>query len=198
LQYDSIYHEHLFYFSLKTLTDLFSRYGLNGFDVFASPISGGSLVLFLSKSAIQNSKLYNELIAQEESTCLNDIGTWQQFGQASIQHAKELKNLVVEYSKGGSLIGYGASARSSTLMNYVGITNKEIACILDRNPLKHGLFTPGTNIPIISYEKGLETIKGSNVILLAWNFENEVVKDLRSIGFIGDIIVPLPNNIHIR
>ena len=73
-------------------------------------------------------------------------------------------------------------------MNFAGITNKEIEFVIDRNPLKHGLLTPGTNIPIISFESAQDRLEGKNLLLLAWNFEDEVISDLRSIGFKGDII----------
>lgn len=199
LHYDSIYHEHLFYFSLKPLTTLFSQYGLRAFDVFASPISGGSLVIFFSaNAALEPTAALKKLTEVESKAKLNDLSTWRQFGKASERHAQELKKLVVSYTKIWPLIAYGASARSSTLMNYAGISNKEIECVIDRNPLKHGLFTPGTDISIVSYEEGQKRLDGKDVLLLAWNFEDEVVSDLRSIGFKGDIIVPLPHRIHIR
>lgn len=198
LHYDSLYHEHLFYFSLKSLTNLFSKYGLKAFDVFTSPISGGSLVLFFSSVAIEETSNLKKYLAEEDAVNLNDLITWQKFGHDTHQHARELKKLVKEYSQSKPLIGYGASARSSTLMNFAGITKEEIECVIDRNPLKHGMFTPGTNIRIVSYEMGLEMLPGKNLLLLAWNFEDEVVSDLRASGFTGDIIVPLPNKIHIR
>ena len=71
-------------------------------------------------------------------------------------------------------------ARSSTLMNFAGISNSEIECIIDRNSIKHDLFTPGTNIPIVSYEEGIQKFNGKHLLLLAWNFEDEVVRDLRA------------------
>ena len=198
LHYDSIYHEHLFYFSLKSLTNLFSQYHLKAFDVFASPISGGSLVLFLSATSTEQSAALRQLVAEEEDTRLNELSTWQRFGSASRRHAHELKKLVSDYAHRHPLVGYGASARSSTLMNFVGISNEEIECVIDRNPLKHGMLTPGTDIPIVSYEEGQKILPGKNLLLLAWNFEKEVVHDLRSSGFVGEIIVPLPHHIHVR
>lgn len=198
LHYDSIYHEHLFYFSLKSLTNLFAKYGLQAFDVFASPISGGSLVIFFSANALEPSAALKKLSETENKANLNDLSVWRQFGKASERHAQELKQLVARYAKISPLIAYGASARSSTLMNFSGISNKEIECVIDRNPLKHGLLTPGTDIPIVSYQGGQKRLDGKAILLLAWNFEDEVVSDLRSIGFKGDIIVPLPHKIHIR
>lgn len=198
LHYDSIYHEHLFYFSIKSLSALFAQYGLYPFDAFTSPISGGSLVLFFSSEKIEPSIAFRDLVKTEEQSELNHLDTWQQFGAESKKHADNLKKIVAEYANKSSLVAYGASARSSTLMNFAGISNQEIDSVIDRNPIKHGLYTPGTNIPIVSYEEGLKRLDGKHLLLLAWNFEEEIVQDLRKSGFKGDIIVPLPNKVHIR
>jgi hypothetical protein len=199
LHYDSIYHEHLFYFSIKSISELFAKYGLAPFDVFNSPISGGSLVLLFSrKNAVERSAAINKATEIEDFSKLNELSTWQQFGVASEKHADSLKTIVLEYAKKDRLIAYGASARSSTLMNFVGISAKEIECVIDRNPIKQGLYTPGTNIPMVSYVEGLIKLDGKHLLLLAWNFEDEIVADLRAAGFTGDIIVPLPDEIHIR
>jgi hypothetical protein len=198
LHYDSIYHEHLFYFSIKSLCSLFAQYGLFPFDVLESPISGGSLVLFFSRNKLEPSMALKELVDAEDLSGLNDLSFWQRFGVKSEKHALGLRSIVADYAKKGKLVAYGASARSSTLMNFAGISAKEIDCVVDRNPIKHGLYTPGTNIPIVSYEEGLKKLDGKHLLLLAWNFEEEIVKDLRASGFKGDIIVPLPNEVHVR
>ena len=198
LHYDSIYHEHLFYFSIRSLCKLFMQYGLYPFDALESPISGGSLVLFFSRGEAKPSMTLRELIKTEDLSGLNDLSTWQRFGVESKKHAQSLKSIVVEYAQKGKLVAYGASARSSTLMNFAGISSQEIDCIIDQNPIKHELYTPGTNIPIVSYEEGLKKLKGKHLLLLAWNFEEEIVKDLRDSGFKGDIIIPLPNEVRIR
>ena len=196
LHYDSIYHEHLFYFSIKSLEGLFEKYGLYSFDVFSSPISGGSLVLFFSKNQIKKTEDLERMINSEDELHLNTLTKWQDFGEKSIAHSKNLKKIVDKYASKGALVAYGASARSSTMMNFSGITKNQINYVIDKNPLKQGLYTPGTDIPIVSYEDGIKDLGGKNILLLAWNFEEEVVQDLRSIGFKGDIIVPLPT-IHI-
>jgi hypothetical protein len=198
LHYDSIYHEHLFYFSIKSLCALFAQYGLSPFDVFSSPISGGSRVLFFSRRNTEPSMALMELIKTEDLSDLNSLSTWRRFGTESKKHARNLKNIVIEYASKGRLIAYGASARSSTLMNFARIGSDEIECVIDRNPIKHGMYTPGTNIPIVSYDDGLRKLVGKHMLLLAWNFEDEIVRDLRDSGFRGDIIVPLPNEVHIR
>ena len=198
LHYDSIYHEHLFYFSIKSLSGLFSQYDLFPFDVISSPISGGSLALFFSKDKREPSTALKKLVAIENASGLNRLTTWREFGKKSEQHAINLKVIVQKYAKNSRLIAYGASARSSTLMNFAKISSSEIEYVVDRNHIKHGLYTPGTNIPIISYEEGLPRLRGKDILLLAWNFEGEIVRDLRLNGFTGDIIVPLPNEVHIE
>jgi hypothetical protein len=198
LHYDSIYHEHLFYFSIKSLCALFLQYGLSPFDALVSPISGGSLALFFSHNKLEPSAALKGLVDAENLSGLNDLSFWQRFGVESEKHAQSLRGIVADYAQKGKLVAYGASARSSTLMNFAGISTQQIECVVDRNPIKHGLYTPGTNIPIVSYEEGLNKLDGKHLLLLAWNFEEEIVKDLRASGFKGDIVIPLPNEVHIR
>lgn len=199
LHYDSIYHEHLFYYSLTSLMYLLKKYDLNVFDVTKSPISGGSLVIYFSKQVKEASKQLVEALNLEEKNKTNDLQTWINFSDASSLHAKELKKVVEKYKANGPVIGYGASARSSTMLNYAGLNSSYIDFIIDKNPLKQGRYTPGTNIPIISFDRGKELFdKCSCILLLAWNFENEIIADLRVSGYMGSIIVPLPNKIRIK
>ncbi len=197
LHYDSIYHEHLFYFSLKSINHLFEKYGLYSFDAFSSPISGGSIVLFFSKQRNEHRQALKDLLIKEEKSGLNHIDTWKKFGTESQKHVAELKKIVSSYTKNNRLVAYGASARSSTLLNFAQISNKEIECVIDKNPIKQNLYTPGTDIKIVSYEEGFRQLKDRHLLLLAWNFEKEVIEDLRADGFTGDIIVPLPNDVRV-
>ena len=195
LHYDSIYHEHLFYFSLLTISNLFKKYGMFAFDLLISQISGGSLVLFFSKLKKEQSESLKKMISEEKKLKLNDLKTWNEFAIKSKKHSGDLKKIVEEYSIKSKLIGYGASARSSTMLNYSQINSNHIEYIIDKNPLKKGLITPGTDIPIVTFTEGIKGAKNRNVLLLAWNFKSEIVTELRENGFTGDIIVPLPNEI---
>ncbi len=198
LHYDSIYHEHLFYFSLETLCSLCERHGLYPFDVFESPISGGSLVVFLSQRRYPPSNRLDERIRRVRHLETSSPGNWAAFADSAIEHAATLREVVYEYSRSGKVVGYGASARSSTMLNFARITNIDVAAVIDQNELKHGRLTAGTDIPIVSPEVGLAELGGSDaVLLLAWNFEEEIVGRLRGSGFRGDIIVPLPRTIRI-
>mgnify|MGYP003999305681 FL=1 len=195
LHYDYIYHEHLFYYTLKTISGLIERYGLHVFDVMLSPISGGSWVIYFSKNKKEKTK---ELIKHEKKELENNINSyhrWVEFSDQVTVHSEKLKKMVMQSDK--KIPAYGASARSSTLLNFCGITNKHISVVIDKNPMKNGLMTAGSNIPVISFEDGLKEIKSSEkILLLAWNFQDEIVHELREAGFSGKFIIPLPGDPH--
>ena len=193
LHYDYIYHEHLFYYTLKTISGLIERYGLHVFDVMLSPISGGSWVIYFSKNKKEKTK---ELIKHEKKELENNINSyhrWVEFSDQVTVHSEKLKKMVMQSDK--KIPAYGASARSSTLLNFCGITNKHISVVIDKNPMKNRLMTAGSNIPVVSFEDGLKEIKSSEkILLLAWNFQDEIVQELREAGFSGKFIIPLPGD----
>ena len=194
LHYDSIYHEHIFYFSIKTISNLFKKFGLYPFDVNKSPISGGSLVLYFSKSKLNRTNKLKQYYDLELKNKINSYKTWKKFSISSIKHAKKLKNLIKEIKKTNKLFGYGASARSSTLLNFSKINNNFLDFIIDKNLLKNDKFTAGTNIKINEPNKVKNLIKNYKYcFLLAWNFKDEIMKQLKIMKFKGKIIVPLPN-----
>ncbi len=199
LHYDSVYHEHLFFYSLESMMYLLNQYGLKPFDLTRSPISGGSLVIYFSKIQREKTIELAEALKQEKEKRTNELQTWKNFANSCEKHAKQLKSIVEEHKTKGPVIGYGASARSSTMLNYAGLNSEVIDCVIDKNPMKHGRFTPGTNIPIISFEEGKKLFnKCGSILLLAWNFEKEITEELRANGYTGSIIVPLPNVIKIK
>jgi len=199
LHYDSIYHEHLCYFTLKSLTLLLRAHGLIPFDLEESPISGGSLVLFASPTPRDTSAKLLAFEAAEEASGVNTLAAWQGFAETSRQHREALLALLEAEAKAGRRVaGYGASARSSTMLNFCGIGPKLISAIADQNPMKHGLFSPGTHIPILAPEEVLTPGSGAGgpdtVVILAWNFFAEIAGILRQrFGFTGRVMVPLPH-----
>lgn len=198
LHYDSIYHEHLFYFTVNTLTSLCKKYGLFAFDADKSPISGGSIVLYLSKTQKKKSKKIETLINEENLKRVNTLSKWKSFAKKSIKHSKNFKLKIKKLSKSHKMIGYGASARSSTLLNFADINNKLMNMIIDKNKLKKNKYTPGSNIKIVDYEDIISNISQFElIVVLAWNFKSEIIKDLRSRGFKGKFLLPLPNKIKI-
>lgn len=197
LHYDSIYHEHLCYHTLHSISQLLSMHGLHPIDMIQSPISGGSIVLYFSKQQKTKSTELINAIATENKSGVNEYDAWIDFAKKSYAHRAVLKAMVEqENDKGRSIIGYGASARSSTLLNFCGISNYHLKCVADQNSIKHGKYTPGTDIPILSPQKAL-ALKPDVVLLLAWNFKNEILSVLKNEhSFHGSVILPLPGDPH--
>lgn len=198
LHYDSIYHEHLFYFTVNTLISLCQKYGLFAFDADKSPISGGSIVLYFSKTQKRRSKNLKNLIHQENLKKVNSLSTWKSFAKKSIKHSKNFKLKIDKLSKTHNIIGYGASARSSTLLNFCGINAKIINKIIDKNKLKKNKYTPGSSIKIVNFKDEIKNIHKYNlVVILAWNFRKEIIEDLKKNNFKGKFLLPLPNKIRL-
>ena len=196
LHYDYIYHEHLFYFTLKTITGLLNKHNMYVYDIMKSPISGGSWVVYFSKIEKTKSQPLLEVEKLEEEKNLNTFQRWISFSDLVKQHAECLKEVVFQNDE--RILAYGASARSSTLLNFCGITSEHISIVIDKNPLKDGLITAGSNIPIVSFEEGIKNVNNQKrILLLAWNFQDEIVKELREFDFIGEFIIPLPGNPYI-
>ena len=129
----------------------------------------------------------------EDKTGIAALDSWQDFAKKSFQHKEQLKKMILEENQAGKrVIGYGASARSSTMLNFCGINHNHLRCIADQNPLKHNRFTPGTDILIVSPEVAFKE-NPDTVVILAWNFKDEIIQDLKVKGISGTVIIPLPN-----
>lgn len=189
-EFDTIYHEHLCYFSLRALIRLFSRHGLRIVHAEKIPIHGGTLRFFAKRSSSDtlidksvSDVLYVERIEESLPSFVgrvNKIGTelWRAICLAKI--------------RGGRVAAYGASAKGSTLLNYFGIDNEVIDFVVDKSPHKQGLFTPGTCIPIFHPDE-LARRRPSYTLLLTWNFEKEIVSSQQEyIDSGGVFIVPVP------
>lgn len=192
LHYDSIYHEHLYLHSLQSIENIASRYGLKAFDLNESPISGGSFVVYFAFDSRDESQSLITARAHEEKIQVNSLKSWQNFSELSREHIAKFRSLVltsVDAKK--KVVGFGASARSSTLLNAARLSSKQISVIADNNEWKQGLFAPGSAIQIVSPQEAF-ALKPDVVVLLAWNFKSELLFQLKSIGFHGDVILPLP------
>lgn len=193
LHYDSIYHEHLCYFTLKSLEKLLNKYKFFISDIGISPISGGSLVVYAKKGEVKQSSIVNTYRKSEEASKVNTLKGWQYFASRVKSHRKNLLKILKE-NRDKIIVGYGASARGSTLLNYCKIGNKFISVIADQNPLKQRCFTAGTHILIDSPDNVMKK-KPNFVVILAWNFRSEIIKILKEkYNYQGKYILPLPNN----
>jgi len=198
LHYDSIYHEHLCYFTVKSMERLLESFGLYVFDLAESPISGGSLVYFATKEKKDPSARLISYREREEADKTNDFDQWKDFAKRSFEHRDALTAMLnTEKTKGSKIVGWGASARSSTMLNFCGIGPDVVPVIVDLNPLKQGKFTAGTHIPIKNDEEVMK--EGPDcVFLLAWNFRDEIAARLAErFGFKGICIVPFPKEPHV-
>ena len=192
LHYDSIYHEHLCYFSIKSITYLLNLYDLVPFRIDTSPISGGSYVIYFSKKKFQQSDNYLNLLEKENLFGVNEIQAWKKFAKACYEHKQKSIDIAGSFSS-KIVLGFGASARSSTYLNFCGFDSTHIQAIIDNNPLKQGMYSPGTSIPIVSLERGMQ-MNPDLIFILAWNFRDEVVKECRINGYKGEFLVAFPNS----
>lgn len=191
LHYDSIYHEHLCYFSIKSITYLLALYGLIPFHIETSPISGGSYVIYFSQKKRQQSENYLNLLEKENAIGVNEVHTWKKFAKACYEHREKSTDISKSFlSK--TVLGFGASARSSTYLNFSGFDSNHIKAIIDNNPLKQGMYAPGTSIPIVSLERGIQ-MNPDLIFILAWNFRDEIVRECRMNGYKGEFLLAFPH-----
>lgn len=194
VQYDTIYHEHFSYLSLLTAERALAEAGLAAFDVEELPSHGGSLRLYAGHPGHREpTARLRELRAREKADGFTEVEGYAGFGP-SVEASKRsiLRFLIDARSRGESVAGYGAPGKGNTLLNYCGIREDLIEYIVDRNPYKHGLFTPGTHIPIHPPERLAET-QPDYILILPWNLSKEIISQLAPARDWGaKFVVPIP------
>src|SRR5262249_9942060 len=196
-QYDTIYHDHFPYLSLTTVERIFRAHGLVLFDVEELPTHGGSLRIYARHAEATGPRVTDAVGALrrvEEQAGLRSLDAYADFGES----VKASKRRLVEFliharDKGRRVVAYGAPGKGNTLLNYCGIRTDFVEYAVDRNPYKHGRFTPGTHIPIFPPERIAET-RPDYVLILPWNLKNEIVAQLPYIrAWGGRFVVPIPH-----
>jgi SAM-dependent methyltransferase len=194
-QFDGVYHEHVSQHTVKSFVDLLGRYGLEVFEVEPLPVHGGSIRVFARPAANGRSlpPAVREWVEREREHGLFSAATYDAFRERVERNKESLLGLLSEVkSRGERIVGYGASARGNTLLNYFGIGGDYLDFLVDRNPLKHDLYSPGMHLRVLPVERLLEEMP-DYVLLVAWNFADEIVRqqdEYRRRG--GRFIQPIP------
>jgi hypothetical protein len=195
-QFDTIYHEHFSYFSFLAAEKIFAAHGLVLFDVEELSTHGGSLRIF-GRHAEDGSKPISarvvEMKARENAAGLGSVDSYRSFAEKVKNTKRQLLECLIQIKQEGkSIVGYGAPGKGNTLLNYCGVGTDFLDYTVDRNPYKHGQFTPGRHIPIYSPDKIRET-RPDYLLILPWNLKNEIMQQMAHIReWGGKFIVPIP------
>jgi SAM-dependent methyltransferase len=195
-QFDTIYHEHYFYFSILALMKIFTKHNLDIFRVEKLDTHGGSLRIFVKHSGcdkLKKDQTASDIISLEKNAKLDQLETYSSFPLHVEKIKKDLLNCLHQNKTQGKLIAaYGAPAKGNTLLNYCKITNSLIDFTVDKNPYKQGRILPGSKIPI--YEPAhIKTTQPDIILILPWNITQEITSEIKS-NFIwkGQFVTAIP------
>jgi hypothetical protein len=194
VQYDTIYHEHFSYFSLLTTQQIARAHGLEVYDVDELPTHGGSLRVHLCHAGAHEPRpTVDALLRRELAAGLDRDEAYADFGERVDESKRALLELLIDLRRAGKqVVGYGAPGKGNTLLNYCGIRTDFLDYTVDRNPYKHGMFLPGTRIPIHPTERIAET-QPDYILVLPWNLIDEISAQLAFTSEWGArLIVPIP------
>lgn len=195
LTFDNIYHEHIHYFNLLALKEFFEKHNMEIFKVQHIDTHGGSIRVFIQKkgSLFPIKESVNEFLEKEKAFGLNKLETYETFAREVYCIRDTLKEYIKKIkSENKTIVGYGAPAKATTLLNFCGIKKDEVDYVIDDNPLKQGLIIPGVRIPIRNREY-LESSLPDYILILAWNFAEEIIRNNEAYRNKGvKFIAPLP------
>jgi SAM-dependent methyltransferase len=194
LAFDTVYHEHVSYWALGPMTRLFAEHGMQVVRVERLPLHHGQLRAFVQREGegeVHGS--VDELLAAERELGVDRFETYERLAERTLEIKRDLRGTLSELrSAGNCVVGYGAPAKGNTLLGFLELGPGDLDYIADKSPLKQGRYTPGTHIPVVPAERLLED-QPEYVVLLAWNFAEEVMEqqaEYRRRG--GRFILPVP------
>jgi hypothetical protein len=198
MQYDMVYHEHMSYYSLMALRSFLKKFGMEIFDVKYIPgVRSGSVRFYagnIGKRKEGASAAVVEMLQYEQKMGFDKVAVYTEYSRKINNTRTRLVNLLKELKASGkTIIGYGASGRGTVIMNYCGIDGRYLDYVVDDAPAKQGFFTPGTHVPIKSWDFVKESKFPDYAVLFAWAFTDEVIKKRQDyIRKGGKFIIPLP------
>ncbi|GAA0849419.1 class I SAM-dependent methyltransferase [Streptosporangium amethystogenes subsp. fukuiense] len=195
-QYDTIYHEHFQYYTVASARSALASGGLRLVDVESLPTHGGSIRLWARPAEIagEPGERVAALLAAEKAAGLHELSGYTEFGERVARVRRDLLTFLLDAARQGRTVaGYGAPGKGNTLLNHCGIRPDLLPFTVDRNPYKHGRFTPGTRVPILPPERLAEE-RPDYVLVLPWNLREELVEQLSFVhAWGGRLVFPIPN-----
>lgn len=194
-EFDTVYHEHLCYYSLKPLMHLFERFGMEVFDVRRVAVHGGSIRVYARRKSEQSvHNRVQELFNLEEKSGIHTLSRFNDFQKEVEAIRDKLVSVVRGFRAEGKVVtAYGAPAKGNTLLNFCDFTADDLKYVTDTTPYKIGLLTPGTHIPVVSPEI-LKTETPDYILLLAWNYKDFILKKEQVLRDRGTkFIIPIPS-----
>jgi hypothetical protein len=196
-QFDTIYHEHYQYFSLRTACTALSSHGLTVIDVEPLPAQGGSLRVYAmhaSDAPAEPSAAVRDVLGHEQAARLDSPARYLEFARGIATIRRNLVTFLTNARQNGkSVVCYGAAAKGNTLLNCCGIGTDLVEYAVDRSPHKQGLFLPGSRIPIHHPDRVLET-RPDYLLILPWNLSDEIMDQMSAIRrWGGQFVVPVPD-----
>ncbi|UMP02267.1 class I SAM-dependent methyltransferase [Amycolatopsis sp. EV170708-02-1] len=195
-QYDTIYHEHFQYYTVESARRALAQGGLSVVDVELLPTHGGSIRLWARPDAVagEPSERMTRVLDAEKAAGLHEMSGYTEFSERVTKVRLELNKFLTDAAlEGKTVVGYGAPGKGNTLLNHCGIRPDVLRYTVDRNPYKHGRFTPGTRIPILPPER-IEADRPDYVLVLPWNLRKELTAQLSFVDeWGGKLVFPIPH-----
>ena len=194
--YDTVCHEHLEYYSLDVVQRILDAAGMRAIDVKMNAVNGGSFAVTAARKADPrrgSEAVINWLLEQEERMALDTPRPYREFEERVYRHRNDLVRLLKTLAADGkTVLGYGASTKGNVVLQFCGLTTKEVSAIAEVNPEKFGAFTPGTGIPIIS-EAEARSMKPDYFLVLPWHFKEGILqREAEFLASGGRMIFPFP------
>ncbi|MDQ0377666.1 class I SAM-dependent methyltransferase [Amycolatopsis thermophila] len=195
-QYDTIYHEHFQYYTVASAQRALASGGLSLVDVELLPTHGGSIRLWArpAEAAGEPSRRMLDVLAREKAAGLHELSGYTEFAARVARVGRDLLRFLIDAADDGlTVAGYGAPGKGNTLLNHCGIRPDLLAYTVDRNPYKHGRFTPGTRIPVLPPDR-IAADRPDYVLVLPWNLRDELTQQLSYVGeWGGKLVFPIPH-----